>query len=236
MKRASEIEATTPTAGGTMTIGGVEALAAEVGIAPDVVRSAAESVAASVPVAAAPRAPIASPRYNRLLGGSTRLIYERVIEGEVTEADFPVMVDEIRRLTGNVGQAGALGRSLSWSISHGGGARRDLEVVVSARRGLTRIVVQENFVPLIGAVYGPIGGGMGGGGMGLISAIVAASGHPALMAVLFPVWLGITYTTARTTFHRQFTRRERELVTLADELAALARDLIAERPRLPGSR
>jgi serine/threonine protein kinase/uncharacterized membrane protein len=235
VKRASEIEATTPSAGGTMTIGGVEALAAEVGIAPDVVRSAARSVAGSEPLAAAPKSPIASQPYNRLLGGSTRLIYERVVEGEITESDFPALVDELRRLTGNVGQASALGHSLSWSLARGGGARRDLEVVVSSRRGLTRIVAQENFGPLIGAVYGPIGGGMGGGGMGLISAIVAASGHPAFMALMFPVWLGITYTTARTTFHRLYTRRARDLATLTDDMAALTRELIAERPRLPGA-
>src|SRR5213594_4801889 len=43
VKRASELEATTPTESGAMTIGGVEALAAEVGIAPHVVRAAADS-------------------------------------------------------------------------------------------------------------------------------------------------------------------------------------------------
>src|SRR5713226_2274854 len=44
VKRASELEATTPTVGGAMTIGGVEALAAEVGIKPDLVRQAAQEV------------------------------------------------------------------------------------------------------------------------------------------------------------------------------------------------
>src|SRR6058998_1560800 len=44
VKRASELEATTPTESGAMTIGGVEALAAEVGIAPDTVRAAADSL------------------------------------------------------------------------------------------------------------------------------------------------------------------------------------------------
>jgi len=41
VKRASEIEATSSTASGAMTIGGVEALAGEVGLAPEVVREAA---------------------------------------------------------------------------------------------------------------------------------------------------------------------------------------------------
>src|SRR5213078_2840411 len=44
VQRAAELEATAPTAGGAMTIGGVEALAAEVGIARDVVRAAVQSL------------------------------------------------------------------------------------------------------------------------------------------------------------------------------------------------
>src|SRR5882762_2891245 len=44
VKRASELEVATPTGSGAMTIGGVEALAAEVGIAPDTVRAAAASL------------------------------------------------------------------------------------------------------------------------------------------------------------------------------------------------
>jgi len=42
VKRATELEASTPPAGDAMTIGGIEALAGEVGIAPEVVREAAQ--------------------------------------------------------------------------------------------------------------------------------------------------------------------------------------------------
>ncbi len=44
VKRATELEASRPTAGGSMTIGGIEALAGEVGIAPEIVRQAAHSL------------------------------------------------------------------------------------------------------------------------------------------------------------------------------------------------
>jgi serine/threonine protein kinase len=44
VRRASELEATRPTAGGAMTIGGVEALGAEVDLAPALVREAARSL------------------------------------------------------------------------------------------------------------------------------------------------------------------------------------------------
>src|SRR3989440_451847 len=63
VQRAAELEATAPTAGGAMTIGGVEALAAEVGIARDVVRAAVQSLTPAGAVA-----PSEPPRSNRWLG------------------------------------------------------------------------------------------------------------------------------------------------------------------------
>ncbi|HEY6853595.1 MAG TPA: serine/threonine-protein kinase, partial [Gemmatimonadales bacterium] len=108
VKRASELEATTPTASGAMTIGGVEALAAEVGIAPEAVRAAAHAVAAPV---ASPR----TPALHRLIGGPTRILFERVVEGELPETEYSALVEEIRRIIGQVGMVSQLGRSFSWS-------------------------------------------------------------------------------------------------------------------------
>jgi hypothetical protein len=224
VKKASELEASAPTAG-AMTIGGVEAIAAEVGIAPALVRSAAQSLATrATPVALAPVEP---PKHSWFLGGSTRIVAERVVEGELAESDFPVVIDEIRLVMRNVGQAGQLGRSLSWTMTRGGGMRRDLEVLVSARGGRTRITVQEGLGQIIGATYGPIGGAMGGGGMGILSGIMGSIGHPALIPIVIPVWLTITWATARSTFRYNFGRREREVAALADRLKALVRELIA---------
>ena len=100
VKRASELEATAPTSGGAMTIGGVEALAGEVGIAPDVVRAAAKQLAR------APGEPMALEpvQRNPWIGGPTTLGYERVVEGELPDAEWQVLVDEIRSTVKNVGQ------------------------------------------------------------------------------------------------------------------------------------
>jgi hypothetical protein len=232
VKRASEMEASTPTAGGAMTIGGVEALAAEVGIAPEVVRAAVQLVT--------PRAEagtglaIEMPKRNRWLGGRTRLVFEHVIEGELPEAEFQVMVDEIRRVVKNVGQVSQFGRSFSWVSTRRGSDQRDLEVAVSVRGGRTRITIQENLGPLIGAVYGGIGGGMGGGGMGPIFGIfLGALNFPeAAIAAIIPLWLVTTFATARTAYHYSAARRERELGILGERLAALARELVPGRPAL----
>ncbi len=230
VKRASELEATTPTAGGAMTIGGVEALAAEVGINRDLVRQAAQEVERR-------STPPTTPSHmtpNRWLAGPTRIFTERIVEVEVPESEFPVMVEEIRRMTQNVGQVNQLGRSFSWVTARHASSRRDLEVAVSVRGGRTRITIQENLGPLLGAIFGGIGGGMGGGGMGPIMGVLGGALHlgPAIIAIV-PVWLGITFVTARTVYHGQTTKRVREVENLANRLAEFVQDLGPEPRVLP---
>jgi serine/threonine protein kinase len=227
VKRATEIEATSPTASGAMTIGGVEALAAEVGIAPDVVRAAAREVtpAGLPPLPAEPRPS------NRWIGGPTSILFERVVPGELPDAEWPVLVDEIRRSVRNAGQVSQFGRSFSWVATRRGASQRDLEIAVSVRGGETRITIQENLSALIGGVFGGIGGGMGGGGMGPIIGISMGAMHlpgPALLMII-PMWLATTFGTARAVYSYNAGKRRRELEALADRLAAGTRDLIGTR-------
>jgi len=225
VKRASELEATTPTASGAMTIGGVEALAAEVGIAPETVRAAVRGVAS-------PGVPAVPARHNRVLGGPTKILFERVVEGELPETEYSALVEEIRRVVGQVGLVSQLGRSFSWSTSRGVSSRRDMEVAVSVRGGRTRIAVQESLGQVAGAVFAGIGGGMGGGGMGPIIGIFAGALHMggSVIGVLVPLWLATTFLTARAVYSRTSRKRERELEQLADRLAAIVRDAVAEQP------
>src|SRR3989449_624611 len=218
VKRASELEATTPTAGGAMTLGGVEALAAEVGIASRVVRAAAESL-----VPAPAPAPAAGLRRNRWVGGPTTLLFERVVEGEVPDSEWLGLVDEIRRVMNNVGQVSQFGRSFSWVAARRGASQRDLEVAVSVRGGQTRITIRENLASL-----------MGGGGVWPVIGIAIGLFHlpPGAIGAIIPLWLGTTYVTARTAYHASTKRRARELEHLTDRLAALARELVSQPPAL----
>jgi serine/threonine protein kinase len=229
VKRASELEASTPTAPGAMTIGGVEALAADVGIAPDLVRRAADLVRTPSGEGAVPL-PVEPIRSNPWLGGPTSIGIERVVEGELPETEYAAMVDETRHFLKNVGQVYQLGRSFSWSAS-GGQTRRNLDIVVSVRGGRTRITIRESLAPIAGAVFGGIGGGMGGGGIGPLIAVLASLHVPGeVFGAIVPLWLLTTFATARTTFRRMTTRRQRELEQLADRLEALARELIPKPP------
>jgi serine/threonine protein kinase len=236
VRRAAELEVTNPTAAGAMTIGGVEQIAAEAGIPVALVRSAARSLGPR----ATPSAPTLGdepPRKNWLLGAPTRLLFERVVDGELPEAEFPVLVDEIRRLTRNVGQVSHMGRSFAWTMTQGGGTTRRVEVVVTVRGGVTRIAVQEPLGNLIGGIFGGIGGGVGGGGLGPMLGVMldglGMGGGAA--AVVVPLWLFATFAMARTAYYYAVRRRSRALEGLVDRLAVLARELaIPARPALAG--
>jgi hypothetical protein len=104
-----------------------------------------------------------------------------------------------------------------------------MEVVVSVRNGKTRLTVQENLGNLIGGIWG-IGGGMGGGGVGPFMAfLIEGIGlHGPGVALFVPVWLAITFATARTAYYYSSRRREQTLEELTDRLAGLAEELVAE--------
>ena len=232
VNRAAEIEASNPTMSGSLTIGGVEQIARDVGIEPRHVRSAVASLS---PRPQTRESVMEQPKRNILIGGPTRLVFERIVEGELAESDYALMVEEIRIIMKEVGQVSQLGRSFTWTLYKSTSGTRSVEVAVSVRNGRTRIVVQENLAQLIGAVFGGIGGGVGGGGMGPMMGILFGGlhMHPAGLAVVVPAWLTIVYGIARTSFHYAVKRREKTLGTLADRLAAAARELIGEPSRLP---
>lgn len=223
VKRAAEAEAATTD--GAMTIGGVERLAAEVEIAPEMVRAAAESLKASA-AAAGP-----APWLNRWLGGPTTLRYECQAEGEIPDTEYQAMVDEIRSVLNNTGQVNQLGRSFSWIATRSGPSRRDLEVALSVSGGQTRITVRENLWPLIAPVFG-FGIGAGAGGMGAIFGFLGTAVH-ATWGMIVPLWVITAFATARTIYHYIAKRRARELEGLAHRLAALARKVLRGRPVVP---
>ncbi len=228
VRLATEAEARAPTGGGAMTIGGVQSLAREVGIAPEAIRAAAADL--DQPLAPEPR-----PFFRWLAGAPGRILIERVVDGEVAEADFPALVEEIGRSLGLPGVGTPMGRSFTWVATHAGlGGGREIQISVGARDGRTRISVGEN---LSHDEQGMILGF--GGGTGLIiaaagSGVLGAVGLPLLIPLFAPAWVGGVFALARTLNRRNWRARCAELERLADRLAALAQQL-TPRARLPGS-
>ena len=234
VNRAAELEVSNPTSSGSMTMGGVEQTARGAGIDTEMVRLAANELSSHG--ISARGTSIGQPKNNRLIGGPTRLLFERTVAGEVDDADFPILVEEIRIVMSEVGTVSQLGRSFTWTLNKGAsGIGRMMEVAVTSRGGRTRIIIQESLQNLIGGIWGGIGGGMGGGGLGpLMGGLIGGKVLVAAAAwFLVPAWITITYFTARTSYHYSVRSKQRELEGLADRLANLARELIYEsQPRL----
>lgn len=230
VRRATELESSNPTAGGAMTIGGVEALAAEVGVKPELVREAEKSL--RVPERPVSGTGLAAPSpWSPVIGGPTRLLFERVVEGELPDAEFPTLVEEIQRGLQHIGLVSQLGRTFSWTMSRGTSTRREVEVSVSVRAGRTRITARENLGPLIGATFGGICGGLGGGGMGPFIGITVGALHlsPVALLGIIPIWLSSVYGFARTVYGKSVKRREQDFQQVTERLAALTEELIRER-------
>jgi serine/threonine-protein kinase len=169
-----------------------------------------------------------------IVGASSQIDYETVIEGEMPENDYDLLVDVIRHVTGDSGLIGTVGRSFSWQTAQSvQSRRRNLQVSVLPRGGKTTIRVSENLSGAVGGLFGGIIGGFGGGTTGIWIGI-GVNFHSAALAVgLCLGSIGVAYTAARTIFGVVSRRRRRLLRSLTEALAAQARDSIAaENPKL----
>jgi len=224
VRRASEAEAIAPTRSGAMTIGGVQALAAEALIAPERIREAAVALEA-------PREAERPSLSRRIVGVPQHILVERVVEGELPESEFPVLIEEIRRVLGLAGTVTSLGRSVTWTST---GARAGVQVTVGVRGGLTRIAAGENLWTDVYAAFAGITTAIGLAGGGILAGLSGAVGAPLLIPLVVPAWAGGLVAVARRLSRGTYFARSRELERLADRLAALAAQLVP-RPRLPGS-
>ena len=213
--RASELEATTPTLTGALSLGGIQQLAADVGIPPEHVAKAAREVTRRT---AAPKPP---PKAGWFLGSPKTIVVERVAQGEVSEDEYVVLVDEVRLTVGNVGQASTLGRSLSWrTVGTHTQTGRAVGLSVVPANGQTRIRLEENLGALAGGLFGGLMGGFGSVSIPFaIGIAVEALAMPFLIPVLVAGAVGTTWGVARAGFRTIYSKRRAELEALADRLA-----------------
>ena len=220
LRRAAELQKQQPLPGdpGSMSLGEIESAAAEAGLSQALVRRAATEIARPAP-------PNQSP--NAWLGGPTRLVVERVIEGEFPIEEFDQLLEIIR--FGNVGpgQVSTVGRSLTWQGVLGSGQATMATVTISVRQGQTRVRIHANFSNLAGAIFGGIGGGVGGG-LGW-----AAFGGGAMLfgavgsVVLGFGFLGGIFALCRKVYGSQTAEHSKTVYELADELERVIKGQLA---------
>lgn len=230
IKRAAELQQTEQAAqepGSSLSLSEIEQIAGEAGIDAGLVRRAALGL----------DRPVVTNRPSPWLGAPTRVVFEKVVEGELPVEQFEDIVTEVRRTIGANGLASVLGRSLAWSTSGAGGRRgpaHQVEVGVVVRGGTTTIRVEEEFRNLAGALLGGLVGGGGGGTTGGTIAIGMTLFHsaPATVALWVAV-VGGFYSLARTIFGNIVRKRERELRGLADRLEEIVTAAVRKPHELP---
>jgi|SRR5688572_13560201 len=227
IKRAAELQQTEQVAeepASTMSLAEVEQIASEAGIDSRLIRRAAQSLDVHQEV----------NRPSAFAGAPTRLVFERVVDGEVEVEDFEILIAEIRRAMGENGLPSVIGKTLAWSSDPRGGRRRNVgrhaDISVVSRGGITTIRAEEELRNLAGGLFGGIVGGGGGGTAGISVGI----GMEVFQSL--PVGLGIwaaaivgSYALARSLFGRTAAKRERELRELVDKLEAQVVETVASR-------
>ena len=161
------------------------------------------------------------PDHAWFVGAPTRILLEREIEGEPSDADREDLLEEIRSIVGDTGTTETVGKTLVWKLTPVYGSRgRDISVRIRARDGRTRIVVEERLGRMATGLFVGIGVGGGIGPMGAYIALIAKFG---LLAGLFPLlWIPAVLLLARTIFGSVSRRRERNLRKLMKRLVQCA--------------
>jgi hypothetical protein len=162
-----------------------------------------------------------------LLGGPLALAHEIEIDGELPVSAHEEIVDVLRERFGALGQITTVGRTLAWT-SAAPGSTRFAEVTISVRGAKTRIRASERLGNLAGGLYGGIVGGAGGGGMGLIVPLALTAGIAALIPLITVAWLSLVYAVVRIAYGRVAARRDAELASAVDSIAAVARTHTAD--------
>lgn len=162
--RAAEDLAGAPTEGGepgVLSMGGVEQVAAQVGIPPARVRDAARELERGRDLApkTGPRARQPATTFRK-----GRLLVERTIPREVSDAAYEIMVGEVNSQLGFVGNVSVVGRSLHWSGTKPGFVGRDVRVTLTRHSGETHVHVEEHVELRGGSIFAP-GWGAGAGAL-----------------------------------------------------------------------
>jgi hypothetical protein len=215
LKRAAELQRQEPAAaaeGGGLSLAELEEIGAEAGIDPRLLRRAAEELEAS-------GAAFAGEGAARALGAPIAIKYERVLSGEFPESEFERLVPEIQRAADGLGQAGVLGRTLTWQ-STSRNNERTLHVSISSRDGKTRILIEERLGQMAGQLFGGLMGGLGGGmGLGVGLGVGIGALGSAVFAVAWPIGaITGSYLLARSIYRTSVRRRQRALRDLLDRL------------------
>jgi hypothetical protein len=210
LDRAAELDAEHAAHDEALSMGGVERVAAEVGISPERVREAAREVAT-------PHTGIVRGGY---LGVTGNIELERLVAGRVSRPQYGAMVEGIRQAVGEAGRINeTFDESLFWEGRLVTASRRRVQVTVSPVGAESRIRITERIGEDLSA---SIASGVVGSLFVVLSGIaLVVDGNVGLSAVLATIAVG-QYTAVRALYHRYVKRRFRSLSALMQRLVQQA--------------
>ena len=154
----------------------------------------------------------------RWLGASTSVEKEHVIVGEVSEEQWEVMVDEIRRAFKLVGASGQIGRSREWTHDS---RDQQAQVTVTSRDGQTKIRLVARYPQLAVATFVPattLAFGFGG----ILANILGFDTFFPVLPIM-AAFTGMIFLLLRFLFSRMMRKKERE----AEQLIARLEEIVA---------
>jgi serine/threonine protein kinase len=230
VRRAAEMEASQARHEEALSLGGIEQMAAEVGIPPELVRDAARRDAIVKPPPTKPKSGIEK---GGLFGFTGRIELEQMVEVEASPEAYAVLLEEVRDTIGEAGQLKeTLSQSLSWE--HRRGVTRSspkTKVHVSPRRGKTRIKITE--LPSIDRTVLSAAAITGGSiiALGIMGAGIDAHAEGIAVALGMGSALAAVYGSFRAWFRSRVRRKSKAAASLLDRLVDIVRDY--EAPALP---
>ncbi len=218
LKRAVVLDAGRDTSEPALSLGGVEQIAAQVGIPPARVREALNGISAPTPSTAVEHRETVR---REPAGWPTKVVVDRVVDQRLDPSTYDSVVEAIHSTLGEMGHSSTLGGTLVWTSTPTSDAGRDVRVTLRQHQGQTHIHIEEDLA-LRGFDRMLPGWGTAGGvilGAGIGAAFGGAEGSAVSMAAFmgFVGW----FTAARMILNAHGNARAPEISKLADQLVAI---------------
>ncbi len=224
LERASELDFESSAVEGALSIGTIEQVAAEAGIAPDHVRAAIQQVG-----------PATSG--TEIDMRAEKISAKRLVEGEISASEHEALAAEIQRTIGQAGHVTSLGRSFTWtSTSQGSGDPRVL-VTITAEDGQSRILVEQGRGNDLTRYIAPPLAAVGGAtlGMSLVALLFAGDTGAAAGGIALVVTGGtFAVGSAMTAAHAMWARFRNRSIPQVEQLAGQLAESVSRKALPPG--
>jgi serine/threonine protein kinase len=217
VRRAAEEQLAHPTPEEGLSLKTVKQIADDVGISPERVERAARKL----DLRGRDDQPAESGLGAVWLGSPVNVELEQLLAGELSQAAYDEIVDEIQASLSTQGMVDTRGKSLTWRTEKPVlGKARAVQVRVTARGGQTRIQIQERLFEHAWTIF-PTVWGIGAGGVAVILSLVGPEIGWTIASLATTVWAGGMYALSRSIFRGVARKKRHDLAQLGERIAGI---------------